>query len=74
MRTTARSLALVSSTILLSSCVLGPQPGAPDYPTPGAIRGDLGRDWGTPVQQNIVHGSDSPESAVREIDIWFPQL
>lgn len=38
----------------------------------GTIRGDLGRDWGRPVQENIVHGSDSPTSAAREIDIWFP--
>ena len=41
---------------------------------PGTIRGDLGRDWGTKVQQNIVHGSDSHESATREIGIWFPDL
>jgi nucleoside-diphosphate kinase len=41
---------------------------------PGTIRGDLGRDWGTAVQQNIVHGSDSLESASREIAIWFPDL
>ena len=46
----------------------------PTKALPGTIRGDLGRDWGTPVQQNIVHGSDSPESAAREIDIWFPGL
>ena len=31
----------------------------PSAALPGTIRGDLGRDWGTPVQQNIVHGSDS---------------
>jgi nucleoside-diphosphate kinase len=41
---------------------------------PGSIRGDLGRDWGTNVQQNVVHGSDSPESAAREIGLWFPAL
>ncbi|WP_419703258.1 nucleoside-diphosphate kinase [Promicromonospora sp. NFX87] len=41
---------------------------------PGTIRGDLGRDWGTQVQQNLVHGSDSPESAAREIALWFPEL
>ncbi|MDX6367602.1 MAG: nucleoside-diphosphate kinase [Nocardioidaceae bacterium] len=40
---------------------------------PGTIRGDLGRDWGEAVQQNIVHGSDAPESAEREIAIWFPE-
>ncbi|MGL4744699.1 MAG: nucleoside-diphosphate kinase [Dermatophilaceae bacterium] len=44
----------------------------PTMAAPGTIRGDLGRDWGLPVQQNIVHGSDSPESAAREIAIWFP--
>lgn len=43
----------------------------PTLAAPGTIRGDLGRDWGTSVQQNIVHGSDSPESAEREIKIWF---
>jgi len=44
----------------------------PTLAAPGTIRGDLGREWGTPAQQNIVHGSDSPESAAREIAIWFP--
>ena len=43
----------------------------PTKALPGTIRGDLGRDWGLPVQQNIVHGSDAPESADREIAIWF---
>ncbi|HKJ12222.1 MAG TPA: nucleoside-diphosphate kinase [Ornithinimicrobium sp.] len=46
----------------------------PTAALPGTIRGDLGRDWGGSVQQNIVHGSDSTESAAREIDIWFPDL
>ena len=41
---------------------------------PGTIRGDLGRDWGLKVIQNLVHGSDSPESAAREIALWFPAL
>lgn len=41
---------------------------------PGSIRGDLGRDWGTSVQQNVVHGSDSAQSADREIGLWFPGL
>ena len=44
----------------------------PTAALPGTIRGDLGRDWGEKVQQNLVHGSDSPESAAREIGIWFP--
>jgi nucleoside-diphosphate kinase len=46
----------------------------PTVAAPGTIRGDLGRDWGTAVQQNLVHGSDSPESAAREIALWFPAL
>ena len=46
----------------------------PTAALPGTIRGDLGRDWGKKVQENIVHGSDSPESAAREIAIWFPNL
>ena len=46
----------------------------PTEAAPGSIRGDLGRDWGEKVQKNIVHGSDSPESAAREIAIWFPEL
>lgn len=50
--------------------------GATDPTTaePGTIRGDLARDQGTKVVQNIVHGSDSPESAAREIAIFFPEL
>jgi nucleoside-diphosphate kinase len=44
----------------------------PTAAAPGTIRGDLGRDWGLAVVQNIVHGSDSPESAAREIELWFP--
>jgi nucleoside-diphosphate kinase len=46
----------------------------PTPAAPGTIRGDLGRDWGTAVVQNLVHGSDSPESARREIALWFPGL
>jgi nucleoside-diphosphate kinase len=37
---------------------------------PGSIRGDFAIEVG----QNLVHGSDSPESAAREIAIWFPEL
>ena len=37
---------------------------------PGTIRGD----FALQVAQNIVHGSDSPESAEREIKIFFPEL
>ena len=37
---------------------------------PGTIRGDFALE----VQNNIVHGSDSPESAAREIGLFFPNL
>jgi nucleoside-diphosphate kinase len=43
----------------------------PTTAAPGTIRGDFGRDWGLRVQQNLVHGSDSPESAARELALWF---
>ena len=38
--------------------------------TPGTIRGD----FALSVAENVVHGSDSPESAEREIGIWFQNL
>lgn len=38
--------------------------------TPGTIRGDFGLE----TQYNLVHGSDSPDSAAREIELWFPGL
>ena len=37
---------------------------------PGTIRGDLA----TAMQNNVAHGSDSPESAAREIALFFPGL
>lgn len=43
----------------------------PTTAAPGTIRGDLGRDWGEAVQQNLVHGSDSTLSAERELELWF---
>ena len=45
----------------------------PTVAAPGTIRGDLARDQGTKVVQNLVHGSDSVESANREISIFFPE-
>lgn len=45
----------------------------PTAAAPGTIRGDLGRDWGLNVQQNLVHGSDSLETAERELALWFPR-
>src|SRR2546423_1145296 len=38
--------------------------------SPGSIRGDFAIEVG----QNMVHGSDSPESAVREVGLFFPEL
>ena len=46
----------------------------PTVAAPGSIRGDLARDQGTKVVQNLVHGSDSEESAAREMGIFFPEL
>src|SRR3954447_4186677 len=37
---------------------------------PGSIRGD----YGLEVQTNLVHGSDSDESAQREVALFFPEL
>ena len=37
---------------------------------PGTIRGDLT----ISMQQNLIHGSDSPETAATEIKLWFPEL
>jgi nucleoside-diphosphate kinase len=42
----------------------------PRSAAPGTIRGDLG----TIFTENLVHGSDSADSAAREINIFFPSL
>ncbi len=42
----------------------------PKEAAPGTIRGDLALEMG----ENLIHGSDSPESAEREIALWFPGL
>jgi nucleoside-diphosphate kinase len=39
-----------------------------DDAQPGSIRGD----FATTTNENLVHGSDGPESAAREIALWFP--
>ncbi|MGH3784577.1 MAG: nucleoside-diphosphate kinase [Pseudonocardiaceae bacterium] len=41
-----------------------------DKATPGSIRGDFALE----TQSNLVHGSDSVDSAKREIALWFPEL
>ena len=40
----------------------------------GTIRGDLGRAWNSPHMENLIHGSDSVDSAMREIALWFPEI
>ena len=42
----------------------------PKEAAPGTIRGDLAIEMG----ENLIHGSDSPESAAREIALFFPNL
>jgi len=42
----------------------------PSAAAPGTIRGDLGLE----THRNLIHGSDSAESALREIGIFFPAL
>jgi nucleoside-diphosphate kinase len=53
-----RAIAVVRSTIGATN---------PADSTPGTIRGDLALS----MPDNLVHGSDSPESAEREIGLWF---
>lgn len=43
----------------------------PTVAAPGSIRGDFGRSWEDGPIINLIHASDSPESAEREISIWF---
>lgn len=42
----------------------------PAEAAPGTIRGDFGLE----MTENLIHGSDSPESAAREISLFFPTL
>ncbi len=49
-------------------CLMGPTD--PAAAPPGTIRGDLA----TQLGENLVHGSDSPEAATREILLFFPHL
>ena len=74
-------VAFITSGPLVAAVVQGPRAvtafrqlaGATDpvaAATPGTIRGDFALE----VQRNIVHGSDSTQSATREIGLWFPSL
>jgi nucleoside-diphosphate kinase len=70
----------ITSGPLVAICVEGPEavtavrtlmgPTDPVAAAPGSIRGDYGLEIG----QNLVHGSDSAPSAVRELSLFFPQM
>jgi len=73
-------VAFITSAPLVAAVIEGPDAilswrammGAtnPANAAPGTIRGDLA----TETQNNLTHGSDSPESAAREIELFFPGL
>ena len=73
-------VSFITSGPLVALCVEGPEavaavrtlmgPTNPITAPPGSIRGD----YGLETQYNLVHGSDSAESADREIKLWFPEL
>jgi nucleoside-diphosphate kinase len=70
----------ITSGSLVAICVEGPEavtavrtlmgPTNPVAAAPGSIRGDYGLEIG----ENLVHGSDSLESAARELALFFPDL
>jgi nucleoside-diphosphate kinase len=69
--TSAPTLALVvegEGAIALVRATMGATD--PANAVPGTIRGDLALS----MPDNLVHGSDSPESAARELALWFPDL
>ncbi|NBU29037.1 MAG: nucleoside-diphosphate kinase [Caulobacteraceae bacterium] len=73
-------VAFITSGPLVAAVIEGPDAIAswrtmmgatnPANATPGTIRGDLA----TQTQNNVTHGSDSAESAAREIALFFPDL
>lgn len=73
-------VAFITSGPLVAAVIEGPEAIAswrammgatnPANAAPGTIRGDLA----TETQNNVTHGSDSPESAAREIALFFPGL
>jgi len=73
-------VSFITSGPLVALCVEGPDavgavrtlmgPTNPITAPPGSIRGDFGLE----IEKNLVHGSDSPESAARELALFFPQL
>lgn len=73
-------VSFITSAPLVAAVIEGPEAIAswrtmmgatnPVNAAPGTIRGDLA----TQTQNNVTHGSDSPESAAREIALFFPDL
>jgi len=73
-------VSFITSGPLVAICVQGPDavtavrtlmgPTNPVQAAPGSIRGDYGLD----IAHNLVHGSDSASSAVREVELFFPEL
>nr|WP_275889443.1 nucleoside-diphosphate kinase [Nakamurella flavida] len=74
-------LQFITSAPLVAAVVEGPRAitafrqlaGGTD-PVEKAATGSIRGDFGLETQLNLVHGSDSPESAAREIALWFPSL
>ena len=73
-------VSFITSGPLVALCVEGPEavgavrtlmgPTNPITAPPGSIRGDFGLE----IEKNLVHGSDSPESAARELALFFPGM
>ncbi|MFM8352337.1 MAG: nucleoside-diphosphate kinase [Actinomycetales bacterium] len=73
-------VAFITSGPLVAAVIEGPEAIAswrammgatnPANAAPGTIRGDLAVE----TQNNVTHGSDSPQSAAREIALFFPEL
>ena len=73
-------VSFIISGPLVAMCVEGPEavsavrtlmgPTNPITASPGSIRGDFGLE----IEKNLVHGSDSPQSAARELALFFPRL
>ena len=73
-------VSFITSGPLVALCVEGPDavgavrtlmgPTNPISAPPGSIRGDFGLE----IEKNLVHGSDSPSSAARELALFFPGM
>jgi nucleoside-diphosphate kinase len=73
-------VSFITSGPLVALCVEGPEavaavrtvmgPTNPVTAPPGSIRGD----YGLEIERNLVHGSDSNESAARELALFFPGM